>query len=238
MTTISKHSFLPPSSADKWMTCYGWLKATEGLTSPTSIYAEEGTAAHELLEMTLRLGLHPSDMTGNVDLALNIATVTDWLQKYLKKHKPSNFSMECNSPWGRTIGHPELKGTVDLAVFSDKELIVGDYKHGAGIVVEVADNRQLMLYLLGLVHKFGRRPKYRIIIFQPRARHEDGAIREQILDDFDLQNFKLGVSYAVEQNIKGGRRVAGDHCSNFCLAAGNCKAYTLYSLEAAGQEFS
>lgn len=231
------HSFLPPSSADKWMTCYGWLKATEGLVSKSSIYAEEGTAAHELLEMTLRLGLPPSEMTGNVDLALNIATVTDWLKKYQKKHFKSDYHTERWLPWGKAIGYPTLGGTSDLVVVDPSEIVIGDYKHGVGIV-EVLDNQQLLLYLMGAVYLYGVRRKYRLIIFQPRARHEDGAIREYTLDDFDLQAFKLGAAHAVEENIKGGRRVGGDHCRNYCLAAGNCKAYTRYALEAAGEEFS
>lgn len=231
------HSFLPPSSADKWMSCFGWLKATEGLPFKSSIYAEEGTAAHELLEMTLRLGVAPSEMTSNIDLALNIATVTDWLKKYKGKSKSIDYYVEKWLPWGKAINHPELGGTSDLCVVSPHELVIGDYKHGVGIV-EVLDNRQLMLYLMGLVYLVGPRQNYRLVIFQPRARHEDGAVRECEVSGEELIAFTLETIRAVEENIKGGKRVAGEHCSNYCLAAGNCKTYTRYALEAAGEEFS
>lgn len=231
------HSFLPPSSADKWMSCYGWLKATKGLPSKSSIYAEEGRVAHELLEMCLRIGVSPTELTGNLDMALNVSVVIDWLKKYRKMHKKCDYHTERWLHWGKVVGYPDLGGTADLAVVDPSELIIGDYKHGIGLV-EVADNRQLILYLLGLRLLYGRRPKYRIIIFQPRARHEDGAVRIEVLDNFDLDNFAIEVKYAVEENIRGGRRVAGEHCRNYCLAAGNCKAFTLYSLEAAGEEFS
>lgn len=234
---MKSHSFLPPSSADKWMSCFGWLKATEGLPFKSSIYAEEGTAAHEMLEMTLRLGVTPSEITSNVDLALNLSTVTDWLKKYQRQHKRCDYHVEFWLPWGKVIGHPELGGTSDLVIVDPNELIVTDYKHGAGVVVEVIDNRQLMLYLIGLVYLYGRRKKYRIIIFQPRARHEDGAVREEILDDLDLKMFTIGVAHAVKENIRGGHRVAGEHC-RFCLAAGSCKTLAAYSLKAAGEEFS
>jgi hypothetical protein len=219
------------------MTCFGWLKATEGLPFTTNKYAEEGTAAHELLEMTLRLGLPPTEMTGNLELAMNIATVTDWLSKYRKTHKKSDYHIERWLPWGKVLGHPELGGTADLCVIDPTELIIGDYKNGVG-VVEVMDNRQLMLYLLGLIHLYGPRPEYRLVIFQPRARHEDGAVREWPVDHEEVIAFKKEAQRAVEANIKGGERIAGEHCGNYCLAAGNCKAYTLYSLEAAGEEFS
>jgi hypothetical protein len=231
------HSFLPPSSADKWMSCFGWLKATEGLPFKTSIYAEEGTAAHELLEMILRLGVTPSEMTSNIDLALNLSVVTDWLKKYKKKHPKSDYHVEFWVSWGNTIGCPDLGGTMDLAVVDPEEIVVGDYKHGAGVVVEVIDNRQLMLYLIGLVQEYGRRKKYRLVIFQPRARHEDGAVRECSVTHDELMQFIEEVRYAVKENIKGGKRVAGEHC-HFCLAAGSCKALATYSLQAAGEEFS
>jgi hypothetical protein len=227
------HSILPPSAADKWMSCYGWYKATEGLPNVASIYAEEGTKAHELLEITLRLGLPPSEMTSDVDLALNLSLVTDWLKAY--KHK-KDYYVEKWVSWGDKIGRPELGGTIDLAVVSPQELVVTDYKHGAGIVVEVMDNRQLMLYLIGLINRYGKRPKYRIIIFQPRARHEDGPIREYPVDEQEIKDFIREVRYAVQKNFEGGQRHAGEHC-RFCLAAGSCKTLAEYSLEAAGTEF-
>jgi hypothetical protein len=234
---MKHHSILPPSAADKWMTCYGWYKATEGLPNVSSIYAEEGTKAHELLELTLRLGLPPSEMTQDVDLALNLALVTDWLKDYKKRNKKSDYYVEKWVSWGEAIGKIELGGTIDLAVVGPDELIVGDYKHGAGIVVEVMDNRQLMLYLIGLINRYKSRKKYRIIIFQPRARHEDGPIREYPVDHVEVRDFIEEVKRAVKENFKGGERKAGEHC-RFCLAAGSCKTLARYSIEAAGEEFS
>jgi hypothetical protein len=231
------HSLLRPSAADRWMTCFGWLKAMEGLPEKTSIYAEEGQRAHELLEKVLRFDIPPVEATEDIDLALAISTVTNWLTKYLKKHKKADYKIEHWVNWGYVIGEPSLGGTIDLAVIDPEELVVVDYKHGIGIIVDVFDNRQLMLYLLGLVHKFGRRDNYRLIIVQPRARHEDGPIREYPVDDDDLGFFIRDVMYAVKENFKGGKRVAGDHC-RFCLAAGSCKTLTRYSLEIAGEEFS
>lgn len=234
---MKHHSILPPSSADKWMTCYGWLKATEGLPNTSSKFAIEGVEAHSLLELTLRLGLAPSEMTEDMDLALNLSSVTEWLEGYLKTHKGSDYKIEHWVPWGRVFDQPGLGGTIDLAVIGPNELVVGDYKHGAGIVVEVVDNRQLMLYLIGMISKFGKRKSYRLVIFQPRARHEDGRVREWLVNEKDVFDFCKDVRYAIAQNFKGGERVAGEHCY-FCQAAGSCKALTLYSLKAAGEEFS
>jgi hypothetical protein len=234
---VKPHSILPPSASDKWMTCFGWYAATKGLPNKTSKYAEEGTHAHEMLEATLRLGVRPEEIVADSDLALNLSIVTTWLRKYLKAHPGSDFHIERWVSWGSAIGSPKLGGTIDLAIVNREELIVADYKHGSGIVVEVLDNRQLMLYLMGLVQLYGPRKKYRIMIFQPRARHEDGPIREYIVDD--LEEFMLEVKHAVKENLKegGGVRVAGDHCAPFCTAAGRCKTLTEYSLKAAGEEF-
>jgi Protein of unknown function (DUF2800) len=214
------------------MTCFGWLKAMEGLPKKTSIYAEEGQKAHELLEKVLRFDIPPSEATEDIDLALALSTVTNWLTKYLKKHKKADYKAEHWVNWG-----PKLGGTIDLAIIDPEELVVVDYKHGIGIVVEVMDNRQLMLYLLGLIAKYKSRKNYRLVIVQPRARHEDGPVREYPVDHVEVRDFMMEAQHAVEENYKGGKRVAGDHC-RFCLAAGSCKTLSRYSLEIAGEEFS
>lgn len=47
------HSSLSPSAAERWMTCPGSVHATEGMVDQSSIYADEGTGAHALLEVVL-----------------------------------------------------------------------------------------------------------------------------------------------------------------------------------------
>ncbi len=48
------HARLSPSAAERWMTCPGSVKLSEGREDKGSAYAAEGTAAHELAEHILR----------------------------------------------------------------------------------------------------------------------------------------------------------------------------------------
>lgn len=229
-----QHAILPPSSADKWTVCHGWLKATEHLPNKSSIYAIEGTKAHEILETALRFDLPPDEVTKDTDLALNLSTVTEWLEKYSSENPNYNYYIEHEVIWS---SKPPLTGTIDLAIVSPRELVVLDYKHGAGVVVEVIENKQLMLYLYGLIKKFGPRLRYKLVIVQPRAYHEDGVVREYAINWKELNDFMEIADNAIQENLKGGKRIAGEHC-RFCTAAGTCKALAEYSLSIAGLEFT
>jgi hypothetical protein len=47
------HATLSPSGWKQWSTCPGSVAACDGLPDSTSVYADEGTGAHEVLEKTL-----------------------------------------------------------------------------------------------------------------------------------------------------------------------------------------
>jgi hypothetical protein len=187
--------------------------------------------------MALRLDVSPFKLVHNIELADNLALVTEWLATYRRTRPIEDYLIEEWLEWGKAVGYPDLGGTTDLSVIAPGELVVGDYKHGAGVVVEPTDSEQLRLYLLGLINKYGRRKEYRLIIFQPRARHEDGPIREYKIDQAEIAEFTKRVKFAIAQNLEGkGKRKAGRHC-RWCPVAGKCKELARYSLEIAAKEF-
>ena len=49
------HAILSPSGWDRWSVCPGSVAACAGLPDETSSYADEGTAAHWVLEQVLQL---------------------------------------------------------------------------------------------------------------------------------------------------------------------------------------
>lgn len=51
------HALFSPSSASKWMRCFGSLAMEDGLPDDTASYADEGTAAHELASWVLTDGV-------------------------------------------------------------------------------------------------------------------------------------------------------------------------------------
>lgn len=132
-------------------------------------------------------------------------------------------------------------GTNDASVFvPGRELVVADYKHGAGKVVEVEDNPQLLYYALGALIELCYTEQggvmtwdekllpstVKIVIVQPRARHPSGPVREwtttpeYIIDEF-AEELRKGAEATRKKNAKFK---AGEWC-HFCSAKGICKEF-------------
>lgn len=222
-----------------------------GLPSVSSTYAEEGTEAHKVLELALRTDLFPWDITENLEMAIAVSTVTKWLKKFMARNPGANYYIEHKIEWGSVIGYPTLKGrikllphekdrldgTSDLPIVTRDLIIVADYKHGFK-VVDPKESKQLRVYLMGLIKKFGERRKYQLAIFQPRAQHEDGPVRIHDITRNEMRVFTNQVEHAVEENFSGkGKRVAGPHC-DWCPASATCRALRNYNLKVASAQFA
>lgn len=246
-----EHAVLPPSHADKWMVCTDWRQATIGLPSISSPWAEEGTEAHKVLELSLRFDMPPWDLTENLEMAIAVSTVTKWLKKFMLKNPGAKYFIEHRIDWGNLIGYPTLEGrikllpnekrrldgTSDLPIVTKDTILVTDYKHGF-YVVDPKESKQLRVYLMGLIGKYGERKRYELVIFQPRAQHEDGPVRVHTISRHEMRVFTRQVEYAVETNFSGkGKRVAGTHCQ-YCPAAATCRELRNYNLKVASSEFS
>jgi hypothetical protein len=129
-------------------------------------------------------------------------------------------------------------GTNDAAVLQlFDHLTIFDYKHGQGVVVEVADwygaagtnhsvmrgNSQLMQYALGTAESEAVKWAFEtldLVIVQPRARHSEGGVRRYSTTKAELLMFRdelIEAAKAVEQ--PDAPLAAGDWCQ-FCPAAG------------------
>ena len=86
------HAKLGPSSADRWCQCTASVDLIDRLTEDgkiapdsTSVYAAEGTVAHEIREMCLNLGLDPHHFVGRVMSADGFTfTVTEDMASHLQ----------------------------------------------------------------------------------------------------------------------------------------------------------
>ena len=98
-------------------------------------------------------------------------------------------------------------------------LVVVDYKHGQGVVVEVKDNHQLRKYGVGALHDHPECDRVRIVIVQPRAPHPDGSVRsvEYSREELDLFAAKMLVA-ARETETEDATLKVGKWCK-FCPAA-------------------
>lgn len=219
------HSELPPSSSDKWLVCYAWRRLTHGIEDTSSEAAEEGTFAHEWFA---------EHLLGNRDLAtLDNKAMYDYLMGCVEwvQDQAGELHVETRLDYGAHFGYVDLTGTSDLVMVEDDRLTIGDLKYGLG-VVEVEGNTQMLTYLVGAVHRFGRRDRYRLVILQPRAWHSDGPIREWELSDDDLRVFEARLEAGIKGNYDPrSEATAGDHCQHYCKALARCRTIKRYSLE-------
>jgi hypothetical protein len=157
-----QHAKLSASASMRWMLCPGSIKACEGMPEKSSIFADEGSAAHELAEMVL-LG--------------KISCADDWLNKPLIEHNTITAEQEmCDAVQSYVDYVESLKGdlfveqrvdyshiapsgfgTADAILLDpDSEVIrIVDLKYGKGHKVDADYNTQMMLYAIGAVENFG-----------------------------------------------------------------------------------
>jgi hypothetical protein len=117
-------------------------------------------------------------------------------------------------------------------------MVVIDYKHGMGVVVEVEENSQVMMYALGATVSQGTIPEaFETTIIQPRAAHADGAVRTYEFDRERLISFKKELFTAAEATQDPDAPLAvGDWCK-FCRAKVNCPAQREHAVALATVEF-
>lgn len=257
------HADLSASSAHRWMACAGSVQLSAGLPDRSSEYAREGTAAHTLLERCLNKKL---DALTWLDTEIPVPYEEDG--KKLIDHVTVTEEMcdavqVCVDQVWRLIDHPQTQlfveqrfdlaplnppgpmyGTSDVVIWAPfhKTLSVVDYKHGAGVAVDAAENEQLMFYGVGAAVKLIEEQKVlpetiTLTIVQPRASHPDGIIRTSVLNWETLRAFKKDLFEAAEKTLQpDAPLVVGDHC-RFCKALPTCPAQRQNAVEIAQTEF-
>ena len=181
-----KHSKYSPSKLTRIITCPGSVTYTKDTLETTSTYAQEGTAAHAMVEECLTLNESIlSDLTKKkfkLEESYEVAVqeVLDWVEMLRIKHAASQDMYELVEQkvslktYGARTGCGELEevaGTLDYCMVVPEEHLVYivDWKFGAGIEV-FPDTEQLRAYALGklagLTHQ--NITKVILVIGQPR----------------------------------------------------------------------
>lgn len=247
------HALLSASGADRWMHCppSARLEDESGAEEGKNIYAEEGTAAHELGEYRLKeaLGLPTGETEAelmvrldeyyNDDMEEYVQEYVDMvLEKYhaaLAKDPTAKILLEQRLSFARWI--PESFGTGDAVVISEDKVTVIDLKYGKGKPVSADNNPQLKLYALGAVGAYG--PVYdfeevEVMIVQPRLR----SFTDWSTDVDSLLTWAEEVvrPAAVEAFAGAGEFAAGDWCQ-WCRVKANCDTLATKSLEVTRYEF-
>jgi hypothetical protein len=208
---MSDHALFSPSSASRWMRCAGSVKLHK---STSSVYADEGTAAHELGAWCLN---HPDSMAddrvgetiavGGRDFTVD-QDFADAVQIYVNdaraRGKDCYQLVEVRVDLSKSLGVPDQFGTSDfIAISRDfKHVTVEDLKFGRGVKVYAEKNEQGMEYALGALEALefagfdvALIEHVTIVICQPRIDHID----EWTISLADLRAFEAETRKAVER---------------------------------------
>lgn len=232
----TQHALLSASSAHRWLHCTGSPLLEKEFPDTTSVYAQEGTLAHELCE--LKLKKYTTVMPkGTYTRAHNKIMKSELWQNemestsetYLEYVKEIMLSCEIapavliekRVDFSRYV--PEGFGTADCLILAGDTLHVIDYKHGKGVVVDADHNPQMMLYALGAMSELSLLYRFKFVhmtIVQPRVNN----ISEFTMSADELIEWgETVVKPKAEAAISGnGEFEAGDWC-RFCRAKRQCK---------------
>lgn len=222
------HSPLGGSAAHRFIACPGSYNLIRGLpsyddTSPEGEeWREQGTAAHSLLSECIKHGVDAWEkledfpmLTADDGVAVQVALDYARAQKKEGADQYSEYSIDAKHL------HPLLWGQLDWLQYDPNIgfLEIADYKHGAGVVVDIEDNAQIMYYAFCILNdqRFARASYVKMTICQPRAFHPGGPIRSTECDASDIlawgNEVLIPAMVAAEKANDG--LVTGPHCQ-FC----------------------
>lgn len=236
------HARLSPSSASRWLQCPGSVALIDALPPERrdrpSPYADEGTRAHELAELTAayRFGLRDEDdyltrrqawksgvpdADQRAEMEAHAMTYCAVLAEVLAVQSDASLRLE------QRLRTP-IKGcwgTADAVVVSPTRLHVIDYKYGKGVKVDADDNPQLMLYGLGALDAYdvlGRIETVTLTIVQPRI---SGHVSSWTVAADALRAWGRSIEPIAESALTGDAWLApSESACRFCPAAGDCRA--------------
>lgn len=237
---MNAHSKVGASSSYRWLECPGSVVLCERAPPQvSSIYADEGTAAHSLAEKCLNSGKDAHSFLGliiptpsqdfkvDTEMANHVQTYLDIVRKDRKKYSDFNG---CETRIHLDWIHEDMFGTADSHCGTrKKKLIVHDLKYGAGIPVEAVNNTQGLYYVAGVAAQYDFDfDECEFVIVQPRAFHPEGPVRRWSFPVSRLRQYEHELIQGMDRIEKAWKSKdimdflkPGDHCK-WCAAAIDC----------------
>lgn len=232
----TQHALLSASGAHRWLHCTGSPLLEKDFPDSTSVYAQEGTLAHELCE--LKLMTYTGEITKRKLTSMKSKLMKSELwqpemdstsEAYIDyiKDITMNYTVKPVILTEKRVDFsqyvPEGFGTADCLILAGDTLHVVDYKHGKGVVVDADHNPQMMLYALGAMGELSLLYRFKFVhmtIVQPRVNN----ISEFTMTADELTEWgETVVKPKAEAAMSGnGEFEAGDWC-RFCRAKQQCK---------------
>ena len=250
------HALLSASGAGRWLNCTPSAKLEDEYgEKKSSVYAAEGTLAHELSELYIARDVLGSITEQDFDARLEevmandlfseemlevIPIYTDYCAAQLAEAKTTNqlACMDIEQKLDLTEYVPESYGTADCVIINDDLMEVIDLKYGKGVPVYADWNKQLMLYGLGALRKYDTMydiTEVRLTIIQPRINNiSSWQISAEELRKWAEEELRPRAELAFEGK---GELNAGDWCI-FCAVRNRCRKLYEQQLEVAKHEFA
>lgn len=232
------HATLSASGSAKWLTCPASLAFEALIAEPDvpTIHAQEGTAAHEVLERSLVRDVPPVQFIGEiidvdkdtehhrrVEVTQEMVDAVEITMDYVKRlyavssfyEQKVDYSHVAPGGYGTSDVLLEVMEKTTPAGTRINRLYVIDFKYGMGVRVDAFMNSQLLLYALGAIETLDALFERDIqsvvlVIMQPRLDHID-EFEISIADLIkwaDEQKPKARLANALYQNVADGPKSA------------------------------
>lgn len=250
------HAFLSPSGAAAWMRCNAKPYRERDFPDTTNESADEGTAAHFLLEQCLEQNVDAANFNGlrikveegktefhtsgaypvGPDMTREIQKVLDLVRS---DADGATIYPEQVLPISQFTGEHGAAGTCDMVIVKGKTIWIRDLKFGRGVQVFADGNEQLLLYGGAALDEFdvmGEIETLVLCIDQPRLNH------------FDTWKISVADARCLLANIRATadlileapgelEAVPGDKQCRFCKASATCPERTDHTMELIVGEF-
>ena len=230
-----KHAKLSASGSSKWLNCPGSVEAESKIPNKQSVYAEEGTLAHELADICLKGGFEAKKYIGkSVAYDENKSSIiTEEMAKFVQEYidyvlayetKNSQLYTEDRVDFSNIV--PDGFGTMDAAILDYDTGIchIFDLKYGQGVEVSAVENTQAQLYALGFYNELKCLDvikSFKIHIVQPRIFNYSSW--EITLDDL-VKFGQYASNKANEALTPNAPRTPGEKQCKWCNAKATCPA--------------
>lgn len=230
------HALLSASGAYRWLSCPGSARLEDKFEDEPSVYAAEGTLAHEMAELKIvkqfTTNLRPSEFKKRINELKKNELYSAEMDRYTNEYrdyindiylsfesKPF-FLAEQRIDFSSYV--PEGFGTVDCTLVGDKVIHIFDLKYGKGVPVTAENNPQGMLYALGTYLEqsaIDEIEKVVIHIIQPRIKNTSSFE----ISSEELLKWAESIKDIAQKAYEGSNEFhVGEHCG-FCKANGNCR---------------
>lgn len=214
------HAKLGASNAHRWLACPGSVAAEDGLPNTSSPFAEEGTMAHELADLALRVDSGALNNFADQEMVDFVRVYVEYVNRL--SEGADHVEIEARVSYQHWVSGGF--GTADAVILKGETLHICDLKYGMGVRVDAEENPQGMLYALGAFYEFDMLSDIKhvqIHIIQPRLDH----ISQWEISVPDLLRWAEWVKQRAEETLAADApRVPGEKQCRFCRAKASCAA--------------